>query len=345
MKSERVHLNGFDWVRAVMSVFIVTWHVRTFGLPQLYTGKLDGYAVNLGDVLNFGVVMLAVPVFITVSCYLLVRFPVDWPRLRTRLWRLLLLVVFWTVMLSLWKGGFDQLRHMLPHSPLEAVIKILSANGEYYYFFLSLIFCLLITFGFMRLSTRWNVIALAASVATVFLLPLFAIQFRLPLLVTYWSPLNFLPYPFLAIVIFRSQAQTLATARNLTFAVLACVGLAVLFGWYEWTHYVNPIFAASDELAFPLYMRNSLVFGAAAVVLTALWPWKTASAFIRFMSTHSLALFVLHGFFRPIVLQNLPFAFLPGDVLPRLAQTVVVILLSYAVSLAAPLFLKEELIR
>ncbi|MEW5938986.1 MAG: acyltransferase [Chloroflexota bacterium] len=345
MQSQRVHFNGFDWARAFMSAAVVTWHLRTFGTSQLYTDKIAGYRINLGDILNFGIVPLSVPVFLVISCYFVARFPTDWATMRRRIGRLALLVVFWTIMLALWKGGYEQLHRLIPRSPSELIVTILSANGEYYYFFVSLILCLLVTFVFVRLSTRWNAIALALGVAATFILPQIAISARQPLLITYWSPLNFLPYPFLAIVLYRVQDWVLASGRRLAGVSLALLGAAVLVGWYEWTHYVHVIFLFGDELAFPILMRASLTFEAAAAILVALWPWRAAPAAIRFMSKHSLALFVLHAFFKPVVLQNLPLAFFPSPALARFAQTAAVIALCYVASLAAAAFIKDDLIR
>jgi peptidoglycan/LPS O-acetylase OafA/YrhL len=31
------YINGFDWVRALMSVAVVTWHLKTFGTSALFT--------------------------------------------------------------------------------------------------------------------------------------------------------------------------------------------------------------------------------------------------------------------------------------------------------------------
>jgi peptidoglycan/LPS O-acetylase OafA/YrhL len=345
MQSQRVHLNGFDWVRAFMSLAVVTWHVRTFGASQLYTEKIGGYKINLGDIANFGIVPLSVPAFLVISCYFVARFPTDWIVMRRRLWRLALLVFFWTTALSLWKGGYEQLHRMLPKSPMDAIVKVLSANGEYYYFFVSLILCLLVTFFFVRLSTRWNALALGLSIAALFAIPQIAIAARQPALVTYWSPLNFLPYPFLAIVLFRVQDWALANGRRLLAVIAVLLGIAALFGWFEWTHLVNKIFLFGDELAFPILMRDSLVFEAAALVLAALWPWRTAPAVIRFMSKHSLALFVLHAFFKPVVVQNFPVGLIPNALLERFAETAIVIVLCYITSIIATAFIKEDLIR
>ncbi len=85
------YLNGYDWVRAFVSVSVVTWHLHSFGTSLLYTEKYARFKFNLLDVTNFQIVPLAVPLFVVIACYLLARSQTDWPRLRHRLWRLLML--------------------------------------------------------------------------------------------------------------------------------------------------------------------------------------------------------------------------------------------------------------
>lgn len=337
------YINGFDWVRAFMSVAVVAWHMRTFGKSLLDNEEFSKFQINIIDVLNFHILLVAVPAFLLISCYLVARNQTDWPRLRHRLWRLALLVVFWTVALSAWKGGYQQLRKMMPDSPLDLLVKILSANGEYYYFFVSLMICILLAFIFTRLSTVWNWVALALSLALMFFLPQIVITNHLTILIAYWNPLNFLAYPFAAILIYRYQERMLVDGRRLILSVAAMLGVSALFAWYEWTHFVQSVFLF-EGLAFPVYMRVSHVFLGAAIIIVALWSWRMAPAVIRFMSKHSLALYVLHAFYRPIVLQNTPSMGLSDAVL-RLVQLIVVVLLCYLTSLILVAFLKDDLLR
>ena len=337
------YINGFDWVRAFMSVAVVTWHLHTFGKSMLYTEKFARFRINLGDLVNFHLVPVSVPAFLLISCLFIARNPTDWPRLRHRLWRLTLLVIFWTIMLSIWMNGYGGLLKMVPKSPLDLMVTILSANGEFYYFFISLMMCLLMAFASARLSNFLNWILLALSLTLMFFLPLIAMATNQTILIAYWSPLNFLPYPFAAILIFRYQDHLLANRRSLIFSVLGLLALSAVFAWYEWTHNIQAVFQAEGP-ALPLLMRVSLVFLGAAIVVIAMWPWRTAPAVIRFMSKYSLALFVLHAFFRPIVLQNTPALGLP-DPLMRLFQLLAVVLLCYLTALILTAFIKEDLVR
>lgn len=337
------YINGFDWVRASMSVLVVMWHLRTFGKSLLYTENFERFRFNPPDVFAFHIVVVSVPVFVLLSCYLTIRNQTGWPRLRHRLWRLIVLVVFWTVLMSLWKGGYGELRKMIPTSLASLFEIVFSANGEFYYFFVVLIYCSLISFGTARLSALWNWIGLALSTALMFFLPRFVMSNGCPILLAYWHPLNFLAYPFAAALIYRYQDRLVNNLRSLFVVVLVLLAISALFAWYEWTHYIQAAFLPAG-LAFPLLMRASHVYLAAALFIPGLWPCRAAPAVIRFMSANSLALYVLHGFYRPIVLQNTPALPIP-DSLTRLLQLTVTILLCYATAYVLPLFLKEDLFR
>ena len=58
------YINGFDWVRAFMSVAVVTWHLRTFGKSLLYTENFARFHINFSDLVNFHIV----PVSVLPSC-------------------------------------------------------------------------------------------------------------------------------------------------------------------------------------------------------------------------------------------------------------------------------------
>jgi peptidoglycan/LPS O-acetylase OafA/YrhL len=342
---QRVHFNGFDWLRAFMPWLVVMWHMNTFGISQLYSTKLADYKINAPDVLVFQTIVLTVPVFVLMSSYLMARFPSDWRKTAQRVLRLASLALFWTFMLTIWKGGFDQIKRLVPHSLFELIIKVMSANGEFYYFFMVLIFCTLLTFLLVRLPTIWNVIGLAASLLLTFFLPPITIASGKTLLLAYWNPLSFLCYPFLGVTLVRYQDQLFSDWKKWALAIVAClvVGQAAL--WYEWTHYVNVAFFPGNELSFPLLARVSLVLDAAAIVIAAMWAWSTAPAIVRAMSKLSLGMFVLHAFLRPIVIQNLPATEFPSPQIARYVQTALVIMFCYVLAWIAPYFLKDDLVR
>ena len=345
MQSQRVHLNGFDWLRAFMPWMVVMWHMNTFGISKIYSDNVVRYKVNAPDVTVFQTIVLTVPVFILMGSYLAARFPANWEKTSHRVIRLALLAFFWTFMLTIWKGGYEQLKRLVPESAYDFVIKVMSANGEFYYFFIALIFCTLLTFVLTRLPTIWNVIGLVASLALMFFLPQITAATRQPLLLAYYNPLSFLPYPFLGVTIVRLQDRFLTDWRKLLAIVAACLALGGLFLWYEWTHDINPLFFPINGLSFPLLARVSLVFHAAAIVLAGLWSWGAAPRIVSSMAKLSLGIFVLHAFLRPVVMQNFPGPMFPSVAVARLAQTGLVILFCYILALIMPLFVREDFVR
>jgi len=345
VKSERVHLNGFDWLRAFMPWLVVMWHMNTFGVSRVYSPNVGSYRVNAPDVIIFQSIVLTVPVFIMMSSYLMARFPADWKKTSKRVIRLASLALFWTFMLTVWKGGYEGIKRLVPRSAQELITKVLSANGEFYYFFMALIFCTLAIYLVSRLSTKLNLAGLVASLLLMFFLPPITIATNTTSLLAYWNPLNFLPYPFFAVSLVRLQDHLLNDRRKWLSVVFGLFAIGSVALWYEWTHYVDPRLFPGSEISFPLLMRVSLIMHAAAIVIFALWNWAPAPAVIRFMSGHSLGLFVLHAFLRPVVVQNLPLLWFPSEEIGRLAQTFIVIALCYALSMIAPLFLKDDLVR
>ena len=48
------YFHGFDYLRAVMSVAIVAWHIQLFGASNLFDLKnFAGHDIVLSDVINF----------------------------------------------------------------------------------------------------------------------------------------------------------------------------------------------------------------------------------------------------------------------------------------------------
>ena len=65
------HLSGFDWLRAFMSVAVVLWHGHAFGMSELFGREFAlPYRPCASDLLDFNVLLVAVPTFITIACFL-----------------------------------------------------------------------------------------------------------------------------------------------------------------------------------------------------------------------------------------------------------------------------------
>ena len=335
------HIEGFDYLRAVMSVFVVAWHMKTAGSTVTY--PKDTYfqhTLTASDFVNFHILLLAVPTFIFVSTYLYVLKGASASSLWRRLKRLSILLTFWPVAWILYKRGYSGLLANIPHSTSSFLSTVIQAGGTIYYFFVSLIVCLLITHVVATRTVHVQIAGLMASTAMLSCLPQISIASGLHALSEYWNPLNFIPFSFAAVL--AAQHRAYIHARKTTLVGILVL-LSVVFAKLEWNYSAGEIFFPGDGYAIPPYTRSSVVFAVLALAIIALEATVKANVIIKFMAKYALALYCLHLFvMEPIrglisrVSQNnlaLSFGFL-----------VLVILLSYALALVMRVYVKEEVI-
>jgi len=90
-----------------MSVAVVAWHGHVFGTSALFRkGFPMPHSVGASDVINFNVLLLAVPTFITIECFLYGRDPDAPDALSKRVRRIGLLLCVWPITLLLFQGGY-----------------------------------------------------------------------------------------------------------------------------------------------------------------------------------------------------------------------------------------------
>src|SRR5688500_12194635 len=105
-RSDRVV--GIDYLRAFFSACVVAVHLN-YLFPSLIFDKrrYAEHAFGASDLVNFYVLCLAVPVFVLISTYLYATKPTDTAGLGRRLWRIVRLLVFWSVLFQVYyNGGF-----------------------------------------------------------------------------------------------------------------------------------------------------------------------------------------------------------------------------------------------
>ena len=288
------HIEGIDYLRTVMSIFVVIWHMGGGGSSLIFS-KLD-YAKHtfvFSDFLNFHVLLLAVPVFIFISIYL---FSVKQPCfaiLRKRVLRLSLLLTFWPLILIFYNKGYQGLA-TLPWTPAaNAVYTILQAGQTIYYFFPSLILCLFATFIFLRLNRNWQIILMLSSLALLAVLPIFTKFSNLYIASAYWNPFNFIPLSFAAVLVAQNASFIL---KKRIFVIIFSLLLSLFFAIIEWHYATGAIFFAGQNHAIATYTRPSLLFEVIALFTVAMDPRIKSSGVIRFTSKNALALYCLHPF-------------------------------------------------
>lgn len=133
------------------------------------------------------------------------------------------------------------------------------------------------------------------STVLVAILPLVSIATGDFLLSIIWNPINYLPYPFAAILLFHLSKSEAPKIKPL-YLVLA-IFLFALAVAADWAIYINAGFFKVNTYAIPAYMRPSLVLLATGIVWWAINIQLKSNPMIRFMSMNSLALYCLHPFF------------------------------------------------
>ena len=287
---------GFYWLRAIMSVAVVAWHINTFGTSLLFS-KTDyrNHVFVFSDLINFHVLLLAVPIFFLISCYLYARKNPSVEYCWRRVARFAVLAVFLTIAGIAWYDGCHGLSLLRPRSLQAFLTTVISAAGTQYYFFVSLMILSVVTHIASKLSTRVNSILFILACALIFALAKAAIAFSLPALIAFWSPMNFMPYPFAAIVMARNEAR-LASGNSRLLIITSFFAAAILISLYEWRFDVSGIFFDIQAFAMPAYTRLSLVFLSISLLAAVMTRKIRTNRIIEFMSGQSMALYCLHPF-------------------------------------------------
>lgn len=288
------NIPGFHWLRAIFSVAVVAWHINSFGASLLFSKTAyRRHVFVFSDLINFHVLFLAVPIFFLISCYLYARKNPSFQYCRKRLARFAMLAVFWTMAGTALYDSHHMLSLLHPKSLQAFLTTVISAAQTPYYFFVSLMILTVATHIASRLSTGVNSLLFILACALIFALAKASIAFSLPALNIFWSPMNFMPYPFAAVVMARNE-ERLFSGDSRLFIVAAFLTAAIFAGLYEWRFDVNEIFFDIQAFAMPAYARLSVVFLSVSLFAAVMTRRIRTNRTIEFMSGQSLALYCLH---------------------------------------------------
>ncbi|MBY4898849.1 acyltransferase [Cupriavidus sp. AU9028] len=297
---ESGRINGLDYGRALFSLFVVLWHTHAPGSPDVWKSATVHYRPSGLDLLNFSVLLVAVPFFVLTSCYLYALKGGGSGTLTKRLRRLAVLGLFWPVAYIIFAsgyGGIDTIWEALSKTPFKSVIY---AFGTVFYFFFALGAALVLTALLLRTRGVVTWIVFLLLCAGIPVMQWLTAEHAVEWATAYWNPVNFFPYAGAAILLVRHRpersSQSLACATALLLLSVACICLE----W--WTQPIpNPV--PGESLIVPPYTRLSLVGTSAAALILLLCLKRPAGPVVRFMARNSLALYCVHPF---LVLWLLP---------------------------------------
>ena len=339
IKNNRIE--GFDYLRAIMSCFIVIWHMGGGGESLIFSAnRYLEHEFTVSDFVNFHILLLAVPIFIFISCYLYILKGVSIVALKKRIKRILILLTFWPIAFIIFNYSYHGLQNFLISILTHPVIAVLTAGDTIYYFFVSLMMCLLITHVIAKLNLRFQIFGFVLSVISLSILPSLTKVSGFYPLSAYWNPLNFIPLTFAAVLV----AQNMNYIRSkiiiiMSFSMILCF----IFSIFEWNYSVGYIFFPGQGYAIPAYTRSSLAFGVIVVALLATDARIKSNRIVRYMSKYSLALFCLHPFLmRPII--DAMAKIVQNELILTYGSIIFVILSSYAIAMVLRVYLKDQVI-
>lgn len=338
---KRDHIEGLDYIRATMSIFVVCWHIRVAGVSGIfYKSSYLDHQFCFTDFLNFHIFLLSVHAFILVSNYLFAADGAGVTVLIRRVARIMVLLTFWTAAYLIVSHGLTEAIKTLQASDRSLVVLIVRAGGTIYYFFVSIIICYLATFVIAKTNTIVQGILFVLSVGFLEAAPYIADATGGIFLCSYWSPSNFIPYAFAAVILAKYRA---VIDRNRLLVVLAATLISLALAVWEWHYSIGDVIFLAEKQGIPSYTRGSLVFGAIAVLVLATDKRIRSGRVIKFMSTNSLALYCIHPFFIESIKGAVRSGLGPVS-LSLYVSTFLVIVTSYLTAMVLRLYLKREVI-
>lgn len=255
---------------------------------------LDGYRPGIRDLICMHVLLLAVPSFLGMSCYLYARNGGGWGLLSRRLRNLLWLGFFWVVVFKIFGIGFSaafsEMSHQLNETPVFAIF---GAFNTIYYFFVCLSVLLVACEIMRRLSDGAVWFWMMATLLLLTALQWLSVASSWKSVVHYWNPLTFLPLVPATILLQRKESWIFSHTRSFFGTVAALIiGSAIL----EWRYVLDGPFAGFG-LSLPPYARISILMSACCILIACLRIKRPAGAIILKMSRLSLALYCLQPFF------------------------------------------------
>jgi surface polysaccharide O-acyltransferase-like enzyme len=336
---------GIDYLRAIMSIFVVIWHMDGGGRSLIFsTDRYLEHAFSVSDFINFHLLLLAVPTFIFLSIYLYASKPASLATLRERFSRVLILLLFWPTALIIYKHSYHGLLTIAPDSLMNTVFIALTAGYTIFYFFTSLLICLLVSHFYLQANQRVQVSLFLVSTIVLLFLPQITKITGVFAFSAYWSPLNFIPLSFAAVILAQRKYSILKNNRAiLLLAAFFCVSLSIL----EWKYSVGAIFFPGqgyNGYAIPAYTRTSLLFAVIFIFVIAQDSRIKSNRCVDYMSKYSLALYCLHPFFMDPV-RNFVDTFVSNKTIGTCVAIFLVVIISYFTAMILEkYYLKEKVI-
>ena len=283
---------GIDLLKVLMSLCVILVHLGFIAPSPIFSEEpFEDHTINWSDLVNLYLLLLAVPLFLTMSLYLFLQKTKNLQPTMRRIGRMFFLAIFWSTLLKVFEYRGWEIIEWFPKSPFWTLAFLVSAGHTIYYFFTSLAFLTFIAYLFQGKSLAVNAIGLFITTLGVAAIPILAKITSQPILLTYWNPIQFLPFVFAAAILKHILDKSDCRFSLIAAGIFLCVAVALAF--LDWTVYLN----RSNDPAIPAYCRPSLVFLSMTVFLLAVEYFRCPSQILSFLSSRTLSIYCLHPFF------------------------------------------------
>jgi len=335
----RQHIESIDYLRAIMSVFVVIWHLGGLGQSGLFTMEYANHSVAISDIVNFYMLLVAVPMFFFISFYLFALSPPDYTSLFSRLKRFFSLYTFWVVVFSLIRGGPDlkTAYALLTTSLMSFYSTVFTGFTTVYYFFAILLVLVVPAYLLRFTSSGVLVVGLVVTTISLAILPSITEAQTNPLFSVYWSPWNFSPYIFLGILFAKKQEFIKKHKQEL--CQICVIGMLISM-FVELKFSVGITHLKMQGFAIAAYTRSYLVFTVALIAIMVLTSSIKSNLVIRFMSKYSLALFCLHPFYMGLARSIVG----SQGVVDTLLSTLLTVMFCYATAVILSHYLNKKIL-
>lgn len=294
-------INGITYLKALLPLLVVSCHIRPFGQSSAMGNNFSGIP-DLKDIFYANISALAVPLFLIISfyLYLLKRQKGDMsPKtlLKNRIFYFLKIFVVCEIFaavfgyLVVWRKerGF-----------ITNIYHLLFAGGDTLFYYLQITVYLLVVLElFYIITEKYGVSRNKSAVIGIFLSCMILVICSLKIMpyslkteaLRFFSPIGFLPYVFVASLIFEYKD----TIKNSCLLIVLSVG--IILSLLEWYYLPSKDFLENGyALMVPFYQKLSVVFVSAAAFSAALKIKKKPSKIIEYLSNISLYVYCTHQF-------------------------------------------------
>lgn len=285
----RQEICGFTWLKAILPLFVILIHDRSIWQLSLST-ESTSYHITIQDAIYLNVLTLAVPLFLLMSLYLYVwrRFAASNRESRMyllqRLAYLLLIFIFWRFIYYLFDVGD---LYIPARGGMRNVYHALLGGGDTLLYFLQALMWLMVLTEILMLTNAIMLIHCLLGLSLFIMCLGYVMPYPLNVeSLRFFSPISFLPYAPLAILICRTETRWLALIPLILLGVSALVT--------EWVLIPSRIFLQNGyALAMPSYARPSVVLLSAAILIVSL-KVRQSYVMVRWLSSLSLYVYCQH---------------------------------------------------